>query len=150
MLWTPTIVLQCYKEVVVYLTSMSKNILNKFILLPADVSKNRSITDWVDPDHTLYSSAHDLGLYCLPTSNFQPVRLLDPDCCYKFAYLMANSADPDQLASEEANWPGSTLFAKQGISGLIRTGVKAYPLLSIPIFVWVNTVTKIILNYHFI
>ena len=28
---------------------------------------------------------------------------------------MANSADPDQLASsEEANWPGSTLFAKAG------------------------------------
>ena len=25
---------------------------------------------------------------------------------------MANSADPDQLASEEANWSGSTLFAK--------------------------------------
>ena len=30
---------------------------------------------------------------------------------------MANSADPDQLASSEANWSGSTLFAKQGISG---------------------------------
>ena len=27
---------------------------------------------------------------------------------------MANSADPDQLASEEANWSGSTLFAKVG------------------------------------
>ena len=25
---------------------------------------------------------------------------------------MANSADPDQLASEEANWFGSILFAK--------------------------------------
>ena len=25
---------------------------------------------------------------------------------------MANSADPDQLASEEANWSWSTLFAK--------------------------------------
>ena len=25
---------------------------------------------------------------------------------------MANSADPDQLASGEANWSGSTLFAK--------------------------------------
>ena len=38
-----------------------------------------------------------------PISNFQPIRLLDPDCCYKFIYIMANSADPDQLASEEAN-----------------------------------------------
>ena len=28
---------------------------------------------------------------------------------------MTNSADPDQLASEEeANWSGSTLFAKAG------------------------------------
>ena len=27
---------------------------------------------------------------------------------------MANSADPDQLASEEANWSGSTLYAKAG------------------------------------
>ena len=27
---------------------------------------------------------------------------------------MANSIDPDQLASSEANWYGSTLFAKAG------------------------------------
>ena len=27
---------------------------------------------------------------------------------------MANSADPDQLASSEANWSGSTLFGKAG------------------------------------
>ena len=27
---------------------------------------------------------------------------------------MANSADPDQLASSEANWPEPTLFAKAG------------------------------------
>ena len=37
------------------------------------------------------------------TSNFQPIRLLDQGCCYKFTYLMANSADPDQLPSSEAN-----------------------------------------------
>ena len=63
-------------------------------------------------------------LRCQATSNFQPVRLLDPDCCYKFAYLMANSADPDQLASSEANLSVSTLFAKHGISGFSRTRVK--------------------------
>ena len=40
---------------------------------------------------------------CMPTSNFQPIRLLDPDYCSKLTYLMANSADPDQLASSEAN-----------------------------------------------
>ena len=27
---------------------------------------------------------------------------------------MANSADPNQLASSEANWSGSTLFEKAG------------------------------------
>ena len=27
---------------------------------------------------------------------------------------MANSADPDQLASSEANWSGTTLYAKAG------------------------------------
>ena len=27
---------------------------------------------------------------------------------------MTNSADPDQLASSEANWAGPTLFAKEG------------------------------------
>ena len=27
---------------------------------------------------------------------------------------MAHSADPDQLGSSEANWSGSTLFAKAG------------------------------------
>ena len=42
---------------------------------------------------------------------------------------MANSADPDQLASSEANWSGSTLFTKQGISGFSRTRVDV-PLMS--------------------
>ena len=37
---------------------------------------------------------------------------------------MANNADPDQLASSEANWSGSTFFAKQGIFGFSRTRVK--------------------------
>ena len=38
-----------------------------------------------------------------PTSNLKPIRLLDPHCCYKFAYLMSNSADRDQLISSEAS-----------------------------------------------
>ena len=52
----------------------------------------------------------------MPISNFQPIRLLYPDCWYKLALLMANSADPDQLASE-ANWSGSTLFARHRCGG---------------------------------
>ena len=46
-----------------------------------------------------------------PTFNFQSIRIHDPGCWYKFTNLMTNSADPDQLASGEANWSGSTLFA---------------------------------------
>ena len=43
-------------------------------------------------------------------------------CWYKFTYWMANSTDPDQLASSEANWSGSTLFAKAGhVRGLRGT-----------------------------
>ena len=34
--------------------------------------------------------------------------LLNPDIPY-----FANSVDPDQLASEEANWSGSALFASK-------------------------------------
>ena len=58
----------------------------------------------------------------MPTSNFQPIRLLNPDCCYKFTYLMTKSADPHQLAS--ANWSESALLQRQGISGFSRTRVK--------------------------
>ena len=36
-----------------------------------------------------------------PTSNFQPIRLLELESCYKFTYLMANSADPDQFRSQQ-------------------------------------------------
>ena len=37
---------------------------------------------------------------------------------------MTSSADQDQLASSEANWSGSTLFAKTGMSCLAREGLK--------------------------
>ena len=72
-----------------------------------------------------------------PTSNFQPIRLLDPDCCYEFTYLIANSADPDQQASSEANWFGSTLFAKAGYIGFSRTRVNMIILLQV---VWHTTI----------
>ena len=41
---------------------------------------------------------------------------------------MANSADPDQLASTEANWSGSTLFAKAGYVAFSKRRVKNEPL----------------------
>ena len=37
---------------------------------------------------------------------------------------MTNSADPDQLASSEANWSGSTLFAKTGHEVFSKRSVK--------------------------
>ena len=39
---------------------------------------------------------------------------------------MTNSADPDQLASSEANWSGSTLFAKTGHVMLSKRRVKYF------------------------
>ena len=37
---------------------------------------------------------------------------------------MTNSADPDQLASSEANWSGSTLFIKTGHVVLSKRRIK--------------------------
>ena len=41
---------------------------------------------------------------------------------------MTNSADPDQLASSEANWSGSTLFAKTGHVVFSKRNVKHGPM----------------------
>ena len=43
---------------------------------------------------------------------------------------MANSADSDQLASSEANWSGSTLFAKAGHIGVQRDQSEEYLAMS--------------------
>ena len=66
----------------------------------------------------------------MPSSNLQPVRLLG--CWNKFTYWMANSADPDQLASEEANDLDLHCLQRQGLSGFSRTRVKVYALFAIP------------------
>ena len=41
---------------------------------------------------------------------------------------MANSADPDQLASSEANCSGSTLLAKAGCIGVQHDKITMSPL----------------------
>ena len=51
----------------------------------------------------------------MSTSYFQPTRLLDPDCCYKFTYSVANSADDLDLHC----------LQRQDISGFSRTRVKS-------------------------
>ena len=39
------------------------------------------------------------NLRCHAYFKFSASQILDPDCSYKVTYLMANSADPDLLAS---------------------------------------------------
>ena len=57
---------------------------------------------------------------------------------------MANSADPDQLASSEANWSGSTLFANAGYIGVQQDkGYQFAFIMKTPFFmsklVWLRT-----------
>ena len=56
----------------------------------------------------------DMGLFSFLRKNVDislTLVLLNPDIlCF------ANSVDPDQLASEEANWSGSALFAIQNVN----------------------------------
>ena len=59
----------------------------------------------------------------MPTSNSQPIRLLDLNC-HKVTYLMANSADPDQLACSEATDLDLHCLQRQGTSEFSRTRVK--------------------------
>ena len=109
----------------------------------------------VDPDQILYSVASDLGLHFAQACPSQQEIFLQtffwPNFIFYFIYLfifftyfcmyvsltflllnttcpvLANSVDPDQLASEEANWSGSALFVikyvnfyqKPGLSNLI-------------------------------
>ena len=65
-------------------------------------------------------------LRCHTHFYFQQIRLLDPHCCSKFTYLMAKSADPDQLASKPTDLDLHCL-PRQGLSRLSRTRVKRHP-----------------------
>ena len=59
-----------------------------------------------------------------PTPSFQPIRLLDSGCWYKFTYLMKNSTDQDQLASKEKPTDLDLhCLKRQDISGVSRTRV---------------------------
>ena len=60
---------------------------------------------------------------------------------------MANSADPDQFASSEANWSGSTLFAKAGtmVKMSFRTE-EANILKNIDRFLWKSQSEHVVLN----
>ena len=65
------------------------------------------------------------GLLNKLSSDFQPIRLLDPECCYKFTCLMANSADQDLL--KKPTDLDLHCLQRQGISGFSRTRVNKKP-----------------------
>ena len=59
---------------------------------------------------------------------------------------MTNSADPDQLASSEANWSGSTLFAKTGHAVFSKRRVKMpHPIL---IFSYLDYLIQVMIQIH--
>ena len=105
---------------------------NSFLLfaaVPEDALNDESDNeDKENPDSRISSKIIN-PLLCwinqdaMPT-NFQPIRLFDPGCWYKFKYLMTNCADPDKLASKEATLSGSTLFVKAGYIWIQQDWVK--------------------------
>ena len=69
-------------------------------------------------------------------SDYQPIRLHHIMFLFKFTNWMTNSVDPDQIASSEAIWSGSTLFAKVGVAMNSRIWVKHPNLNFFILFKW--------------
>ena len=63
---------------------------------------------------------------------------------------MTNSADPDQLASSEANWSGPTLFAKAGYPSSAEQGLTSVQIFwnSICYLFLLSTLGKIFSRQH--
>ena len=59
----------------------------------------------------------------MPTSSFQPIRLLDPGCWYKFTHLITKCVDPDQSASSEPTDLDLRYLQRQDISGFSKKGL---------------------------
>ena len=71
-----------------------------------DVSK---LLSWMSPLQKV--RGEKVKVLSFPNAFILTLVLLNPDIpCF------ANSVDPDQLASEEANWSGSALFAIQNVN----------------------------------
>ena len=81
---------------------------------PGTSESNYSDSDWNIPlDFCTYGNETFLSCECLLYGThfhltYLTLVLLNLDTCIS---CFANSVDPDQLASEEANWSGSALFA---------------------------------------
>ena len=67
----------------------------------------QTLENRVDPNQIPHNVPSDLDLYNLV---FVSIRRIYPGPSDPGYILPANSVDPDQLASEEANWSGSALF----------------------------------------
>ena len=71
----------------------------------------------VDPNQMAYSVVSDLVLHfllrhaCPNSLGYYGTFFLTLVLWTRIYPTFANSVDPDQLASEEANWSGSALFA---------------------------------------
>ena len=69
----------------------------------------------VDQDQMPPNAVSDQGLHCHLSSNInntsvgRRIDLFNPSLA-EHDMPLANGVDPDQLASEEANWSGSALF----------------------------------------
>ena len=50
------------------------------------------------------------------TKSERKVSILPLSCWTRIYPAFANSVDPDQLASEEANWSGAALFAIKNVN----------------------------------
>ena len=60
----------------------------------------------------------------MPTSDFQPIRLLDSDCYYKFIYLMQTVQIQISWLLQKPTDLDLHCLQRQGISGLSRARVK--------------------------
>ena len=110
---------QCLITIIMLYMAPDTTSIQRNIFLISLQKHNDPLPFWINQDAT-------------PPSNFQPVRLLDPGCWYKFTYWMTNIADPDQLASWEANWSGSTVFEKTVYLGSAGPGLCCGYLLKAP------------------
>ena len=54
---------------------------------------------------------YNVWLHIGAVININLLKLLTKSCWTRIYPAFANSVDPDQLASSEANWSGSALFA---------------------------------------
>ena len=79
-------------------------------------------------------------LSAAPTSNFQPVRLLDPRLIEIHIFNDKTVQIQTSLAFSEADWSGATLFAKTGHVVFSKRSIKE------DVSIWRNTTAEIYKN----